>query len=42
VLVADGVFDAGRVAEKFRRAASGIEPRLSALVLERLAVYPSE
>ena len=42
VLVQDGVFDPGRISEKFRRASSGIEPRLSALVLERLSVYPTE
>ena len=42
VLVQDGVFDPGRVSEKFRRASAGIDPRVAALVLERLSVYPAE
>jgi hypothetical protein len=41
VLVQDGAFDHERVAEKFRRASAGIEPRLAALVLESLRVYPA-
>jgi hypothetical protein len=41
VLVQDGVFDHERISEKFRRASAGIEPRLAALVLERLSVYPA-
>jgi hypothetical protein len=41
VLVQDGAFDHQRVAEKFRRASAGIEPRLAALVLESLRVYPA-
>jgi hypothetical protein len=30
------------VAERFRRASAGIEPRVAALVLEQLRVYPAE
>jgi len=42
VLVQDGAFDAGGVAERFRRASAGIDPRVAALVLEQLRVYPAE
>ena len=42
VLVQDGIFDSPGVLQRFRRASVGIDPRVAALVLERLGVYPAE
>jgi hypothetical protein len=42
VLVQDGVFDRERIAEKFRRASARMEPRIAAMVLDVLRVYPSQ
>ncbi len=40
ILVADGLFDASAIAERFREASRGIDPGIVALVLDRLAMYP--
>ncbi len=40
IIVADGVFQRDSVAERFRRACGGIDPRIASLVLEKLETYP--
>jgi hypothetical protein len=40
ILVADGVFDPGAIAERFREASRGMDPQIVDLVLDRLAQYP--
>lgn len=40
ILVADGLFDADAIAERFREACRGIDPKIARLVLDRLATYP--
>jgi hypothetical protein len=39
ILVADGVFDSGQVADRFREASKGLDPDIADLVLDRLAEY---
>lgn len=41
IIVADGAFDAGTVAERFRQAGAAIEPGIVSMVLEKLAEYPA-
>ena len=41
ILVADGVFDSGPIAERFREASRGIDPDVADLVLDRLAEIPA-
>ncbi len=40
LLVADGIFDAGRVAELFRGHSGGIDPVVAAFVLHRILDFP--
>ena len=40
ILVADGVFDACAIAERFREASRGMDPQIVKLVLDRVAAYP--
>ena len=41
ILLPDGVFDRETVTEAFHRAARGIDPQVTAFVLEKLKEYPS-
>jgi hypothetical protein len=41
IIVADGVFNAGPVAERFREASATIEPGIASFVFARLKEYPS-
>ena len=41
ILVADGLFDASAIAERFREASRGIDAEIVDLVLARLAAYPA-
>ena len=42
VLVSDGVFDSGAVAERFRAAATKVDPDVVDLVVGRLNAYPGD
>jgi len=39
VIVADGAFEGGPVAARFREASAGIDPRVATFVLERLSSF---
>jgi len=39
IIVADGAFDRDPVAERFRRASAGMDPRIASFVLEKLGNY---
>jgi hypothetical protein len=41
ILVADGVFESGQVAKRFREASKGIDPDIADLVLDKLAECPT-
>ena len=41
IIVADGAFDAGKVAKRFREASTGIEPGIASFVSARLSDYPA-
>jgi len=41
ILVADGIFDASAIADRFREASRGIDAEIVKLVLDRLAAYPA-
>ena len=42
ILVADGVFDSGRVSKLFREKSTGIDPAVSETILDALAEYRAE